>query len=308
MNLDLSTDGRYLISGSGGVYGYIWDTWDKSGAPHLRLESTDEQGIVCCGLFSPDDPLKVVTGGDDSHVTIWRVDPLRGIKKSEDGAPTPAHSSVAILRSSVASKSKHVSKKSPKPMQEERLRSLLPKYQKILPKPDLEMKTSFNLSVLLNDLPNYVVNGIQPHIANKQEKCFTSTPERKDIASWLRSETPGRGEKRSKLSSSFSASAFDSKPKRIKIKSAIPLPLTTPPTVKRSPRVSSVKANSSSKARSAPRKGTKRLSMGSPAEQSANGSGSPQVASPSTILKYFAPILIPDPGAVAQVTPPQQSE
>jgi hypothetical protein len=48
--------------------------------------------------------------------------------------------------------------------------------------------------------------------------------------------------------------------------------------------------------------------MGSPAEQSANGSGSPQVASPSTILKYFAPILIPDPGAVAQVTPPQQSE
>lgn len=207
MNVDTSPDGRYLISGSGNAIAYIWDTWDKTEEACIRLESPDDCGAVSVGLFSPDDSLKTVTGSDDSLVTIWRVDHLLNnpnLKKTynkPDGMEEDVPLAVPqVIKSSTVTQD----------------RPLLPKYTTNTKTSDkMDTDSTFNLSLLLTDLPNFITNGLQPHVPASYKVFKCSTPDRKSITAWLNYESPGNGENKRPRTHS---NVVETPSKRIKVK------------------------------------------------------------------------------------------
>ncbi|KAL6259452.1 hypothetical protein P5V15_009372 [Pogonomyrmex californicus] len=73
----LSSDGRYLASGSSDELAYIWNT-SKPGAPIVKLSGHTEE--VTCIAWCSVGEIKIVTCSDDSCHRIWKV----GLEDKED--------------------------------------------------------------------------------------------------------------------------------------------------------------------------------------------------------------------------------
>jgi len=262
MNVDVSKDGRFLISGSATSYAYIWDTWDASTEACVRLEGADESGSLCSALFSPFDPLTLVTGGDDSVITIWRADPLKAFREANpENNVTFEPSCTATSMSNEQSTSTPV----PVPIMVSR-KSMLPRYRK--PKVD-----PFNFAPFLQDLPNFVVDGIQPHLAVKHEK----SRDRPDLTSWLHS---------SNLSEKRALKSNDTEQPRKRLK----VNKQTATTPEPKPRRAS-KTGLTPKSRSARKHGC--------TTPSASPVSSPN---PPSIRKYFTPVINASPSIEIHLT------
>ncbi|KYN40566.1 Protein lethal(2)denticleless [Trachymyrmex septentrionalis] len=68
----LSSDGRYLASGSSDELAYIWNT-NRPGAPLIKLSGHRDE--VTCIAWCSTGETKIVTCSDDAYHKIWRVGP-----------------------------------------------------------------------------------------------------------------------------------------------------------------------------------------------------------------------------------------
>ncbi|XP_011882145.1 PREDICTED: protein lethal(2)denticleless [Vollenhovia emeryi] len=86
----LSSDGRYLASGSSDELAYIWNT-NRPGAPLVKLSSHTEE--VTCIAWCNVGETKIVTCSDDSCHKIWRV----GFEDEEDNKDLIIHGRAEIV-------------------------------------------------------------------------------------------------------------------------------------------------------------------------------------------------------------------
>jgi len=151
VSIGLSSDGRYLISGSVTPFACIWDTWDKStDLPFAQFEGTRKECYSTpCALFSPNDPLKIVTGADDSSLTIWRFN-------SDGNQGSAAYSSDTCEEIPMAPFN---------PIK-------LPKLHPIIPKQKARIPISTG-DANLKDLPNFIMDGQLPHLSQHGRKLGT---------------------------------------------------------------------------------------------------------------------------------------
>ncbi|KAF7990483.1 hypothetical protein HCN44_000288 [Aphidius gifuensis] len=97
----LSSDGRYLASGSSDENAYIWKT-NKPGLPLVRLTGHTKE--VTCVAWCSVGEIKIVTCSDDSTHRIWKIGPehktdndqVENAGRAEEvtGIPLPRQSSI----------------------------------------------------------------------------------------------------------------------------------------------------------------------------------------------------------------------
>ncbi|KAJ5808800.1 hypothetical protein N7474_010069 [Penicillium riverlandense] len=70
IDLKISPDGQFLVSGDGGGFVCFWD-WKTGKMYHKMMAGGKEGGAVTCLDWHPQETSKVVTGGLDSTIKYW---------------------------------------------------------------------------------------------------------------------------------------------------------------------------------------------------------------------------------------------